>query len=397
MEEGIGISRSPEKAKINTIIVGASAAGLACAAALTKKKIPFIVLEKSDQLAGPWRTHYDRLHLNTEKWRSHLPYLSFPKQAATYVPKDEVVKYLENYAASFGIQPLYQQPVECITRFNGGWKVKTSREEWNSDHVIIATGNNRRPVIPSWPGMDEFPGQLVHSSLYKNGAAFHGQKVLVVGFGSSACEIAICLHEYGAFPSMSVKGGVNVVPRSSGNEFTSKLLHRLSFLSRAFPAFVDRMNAAALNKKYGFLKERGVTMLPYGPNVQMMKYHQVPVLDIGTMELIKKGLIKILPGISSFNQKQVRFVNGEEKEFDAVILATGFRPHLEDFLPDAVQVTDASGRPLKSGEETALPGLFFCGFMVSPYGMLNQIGKEARRIAAEISRKVPRGLALNIW
>jgi indole-3-pyruvate monooxygenase len=376
-----------KEAKINTIIIGASAAGLACAATLTKKGIPYLLLEKNNHLAGPWRSHYDRLHLNTEKWSSHLPFIPFPKTAEIYLSRDEVVKYMEDYAAAFRIRPLFNQEVQAVRRFNSVWHVRTQKKEWLADHVIVATGKNRLPVMPTWPGMENFNGQIIHSSAYKNGAAYTGKKVLVVGFGSSACEIAICLHEYGAFPSMSVKGAVNVVPRDAGNPRVSKILHRLAFFSRLFPDLIDRLNAGSLKKRYGFLKEFGLSKLPYGPNVQMIKYKRVPVLDIGTMELIKKGAIKVYPGIKNFTTGGVQFINGDEISFDAVILATGFEPHVKDFLTNADEVMDNSGRPLSSGKETSLPGLFFCGFTVSPYGMLNQIGKEARRIASRIYSK----------
>ena len=383
----IRIHSENEEAKINTIIIGASAAGLACAASLTRKGVPYLLLEKNGHIAGPWRSHYDRLHLNTEKWSSHLPFIRFPEGSEIYPPKDEVVKYMEDYAAAFSIRPLFNQEVRAIRRFNSGWKVSTQKKEWHADHVIVATGKNRLPVMPSWPGMESFNGELIHSSAYRNGASYIGKNVLVIGFGSSACEIAICLHEYGAFPSMSVRGAVNVVPRDASSPLVSRILHQLAFFSRFFPGLVDRLNARSLKKRYGFLQAFGVSKLPYGPNVQMIKYKRVPVLDIGTMDLIKQGAIKVFPGIKSFTATGVRFINGDESAFDAVIFATGFEPHVKDFLIDADEVMDNLGRPLTSGRESSLPGLFFCGFTVSPYGMLNQIGKEARRIASIIYSK----------
>jgi indole-3-pyruvate monooxygenase len=371
---------------INTIIIGASAAGLACAACLGKKNIPYLLIEKNDHVAGSWRAHYDRLHLNTEKWNSHLPYLPFPPGSATYLSRDEVVQYMERYTEQFGIRPLFNQHVRSISRVGEKWVLKANQQTWQADHVIIATGNNRKPILPTWPGIESFKGQVMHSSVYKNGGSFKGKHVLVVGFGSSACEIAICLHEYGAFPSMSVQGRVNVVPRDAGSPVVSRILHKLAFLSRQFPEWVDKLVVPKLRKKYGFLPGFGLQHLPYGPNVQIVRHKRVPVLDIGTMTLIKEGIVKIYPGIKSFTETGVKFTDGREMNFDAVVLATGFHPHVKEFLADYEQVTDNDGRPLVSGSESALRGLFFCGFSVSPYGMLNQIGRDARRIAKAIAK-----------
>ena len=376
-------TRSP----INTIIIGGSAAGLAVAACLARKHISYLILEKNDHIAGNWRRHYDRLHLNTEKWTSHLPYLPFPESAELYLSRDEFVRYMESYAATFRIAPVFNQKVDSVTRADGKWIVKSAGKQWSAEHVIIATGNNRRPVLPSWPGMQSYRGEVIHSSVYKNGYHFKGKQVLVVGFGSSACEIAICLHEYGAFPSMSVKGGVNIVPRNAGGSMVRRLLHKLAFISHQFPELVDKLVDPKLKKRYAFLKTFGLKQLPYGPNVQIVRHKKVPVLDIGTMSLIREGVIKIYPGISAFNSSGVQFSDGQFAPFDAVILATGFHPDLSDFLIDYKKVTDDTGRPLTSGRESALAGLYFCGFTVSPYGMLNQIGREARKIAALIAKR----------
>jgi indole-3-pyruvate monooxygenase len=375
-------TRSP----INTIIIGASAAGLAIAACLSRRNIPYLILEKDERVAGSWRAHYDRLHLNTEKWSSHLPYLPFPESAKLYLSRDEFVSYMETYAERFSINPLFNHKVERVSRKDGRWIVKSGDKQFLAENVIVATGNNRRPVVPSWPGLQTYLGEVFHSSAYKNGHSYKGKQVLVVGFGSSACEIAICLHEYGAFPSMSVKGAVNVVPRSTSSPAVSRLVHKLAFLSHQFPELVDKLVDPKLKKRYAFLKDFGLEQLPYGPNVQIVRHKKVPVLDIGTMSLIRQGVIKIYPGISAFNKSGVQFSDGRVAQFDSVILATGFHPDLSDFLVDYKSVTDHTGRPVTSGRESALPGLYFCGFTVSPYGMLHQIGREARQIAALIGR-----------
>jgi cation diffusion facilitator CzcD-associated flavoprotein CzcO len=376
-----------ETEQVNTIIVGASAAGLACAVCLQKRNIPFIILEQHDQIAFTWRQHYDRLHLNTGKKQSALPYLSLPKEAPEYVSKDEVIRYFEDYARTFNVSPRFNQEVLSVRHTGLQWEISTKKNKFTARHVIIATGNNRQPFKPTWKGMENFTGTILHSSDYKNGAPFRGKKVLVIGFGNSACEISICLHEHGAFPFMSVKGAVNIVPRGNGSSRLSRLFDSFAFISKLTPALIDSINAPFLRSRYGDYSKLGLKKLPYGPNVQIVKYNRVPLLDIGTIDLIKKGNITVFPGIRQFTANGVQFTDGREETFDAVILGTGYRAAVDQFLPEPADLTDENGRPYSSGVESALPNLYFCGFYSSPLGMLREINREARSIAALIDRK----------
>ena len=112
---------------------------------------------------------------------------------------------------------------------------------------------------------------------------------------------------------------------------------------------------------------------------------RVPLLDVGTVAAIRAGRIKVRGDIASFGPATVAFAGSPPESFDAVILATGFRPDLRPLLPDADRALDQNGRPLISGGPTAVPGLFFCGAIPSPTGQLRQIGLEARRIADSVA------------
>ena len=116
---------------------------------------------------------------------------------------------------------------------------------------------------------------------------------------------------------------------------------------------------------------------------------RVPLLDVGTVAAIRAGRIKVRGDIAGFGPRMVIFANSPPQAFDAVILATGFRPDLRSLLPDGNRALDQNGRPLISGGPTAEPGLFFCGAIPSPTGQLRQIGLEARRIADAVARIRP--------
>lgn len=368
----------------NTIIIGASAAGLAAAACLQEQKVPFILLEKSSQVGAAWRNHYDRLHLHTDRSHSQLPHLPMPKSFAKYPARADVVAYLEEYARHFGIEPRFGQEVTAVRPHNGGWQVETADGRYQAQNVIIATGYTRVPHIPTWPGQELFAGSITHSSAYKNGKPYAGQRVLVVGFGNSAGEIAIDLVENGAAEvGMAVRHPVNVIPR---DYLGIPILTIGIVMDKIPPKVADLLAIPMLKTSIGDLTKYGVPKLPYGPNVQIRKDRQIPILDIGTVKLIKNGRIHIHPGLTQFNENGVVFTDGTIKPFDAIILGTGYRPRVHEFLQDAAGVLNEDGAPQSSGQET-VPGLYFCGFYISPTGMLREIGIEARRISTHIAGK----------
>jgi cation diffusion facilitator CzcD-associated flavoprotein CzcO len=108
---------------------------------------------------------------------------------------------------------------------------------------------------------------------------------------------------------------------------------------------------------------------------------RAPVIDIGAVAKIRSGAIKVRGGIDRFLPGGVAFVENGEERFDAVILATGFRPDLRSLLPDAVGVLDAAGKPLVSDRATAAPGLFFVGAIPTASGQLREIAIGATRVA----------------
>ena len=157
-------------------------------------------------------------------------------------------------------------------------------------------------------------------------------------------------------------------------------------LRRLPVAVADALAWPVVRLSVGDVEKIGLRKLPYGPNTQIARDHRIPLLDIGTVELIRSGAIGVHPGIAEFTTDGVVFSGGSALEVDAVVLATGYRPALEQFLPQWRVVCDAGGTPSDSGRPTRLPGLYFCGQHVSPAGMLREIGIEARRIAAQLSR-----------
>src|SRR6185295_6815261 len=182
-------------------------------------------------------------------------------------------------------------------------------------------GHNHEPFIPTWPGQDLFKGTIIHSSQYENGQPFKGEKVLVVGFGNSGGEIAIDLWEHGAQVSLAVRSAVNVIPREL---FGIPILSIGILQSKLPPALADAINTPILRFAIGDITKYGLRKLPYGPLTQIQRDGHIPLIDIGTMKLIKEGQVTIYEGIKEFTEEDVIFNDGKGVQFDVVILATGY-------------------------------------------------------------------------
>jgi indole-3-pyruvate monooxygenase len=368
-----------------TIVIGAGPAGLAVGACLKKANIPCIILEQSERVGSAWYRHYDRLHLHTDKKNSELPFLPYPKDYPRYLSRSQLIEYLESYAQEFQLDIKFRQEVISACYENDQWEVQTQNNLYHATNLVIAAGCNHEPFVPTWPGQDLFMGTLIHSSHYKNGELFRGRKVLVVGFGNSGGEIAIDLWEHGAQVGLAVRGAVNVIPREL---FGIPILSIGILQSKLPPHVADAINTPILRVAIGDITKYGLRKLPYGPITQIQRDGHIPLIDIGTMKLIKDGQVTIYEGIKEFTKEGVIFNDGKQAEFDAIILATGYRPRVNAFLTGISAVPyDENGMPLSSGHETKIPGLYFCGYYVAPTGMLREIGLEAERITASIAGK----------
>jgi len=367
-----------------TLIVGASVSGLASAACLQKQGVEHTIIEKTNSIATPWRNHYQRLHLHTNKRISNLPYRKFGHAVPRYPSRQQVVDYLEEYQKSFGITPLFNTEAKKIKKVSNDWITETSTGIFKSKYVIIATGAFTKPKPVHFKGMETFPGKILHSYEYKTGTDFEGQKVLVVGFGNSACEIAIDLYEQGARPSMSVRSPVNVIPR---DVLGIPILELSLAMSSLPPKFADTVNAPLLRLLVGDIAKLGLKKLPYGPLEQIQKNASIPLLDIGTIKHIREGHIKIHDDIDHIEGRTVHFKDGKKEEFDAIVAGIGYYRDYEEIIDaDSSRFEDLK-QPVGKQKYFGKDGLYFCGFWISPTGQIREIGLDAQKIAKDIASK----------
>lgn len=365
------------------LIIGAGPAGLAIAGRLRRLNIPFEIIEKSQHIASAWHGHYDRLHLHTVKELSHLPHLPFPAEYPRYVSRQQLLDYYENYVQTFDIQPHFGEEVISIKKIKNTWRVKTtSGKKWNAAHVVIATGINRAVNRPLFEGETQFQGRIIHSRLYKNTDSFENQKVLVVGMGNTGAEIALDLSEHGIETYLSLRSPINIVPRDT---FAGPLQRTAMRLSKLPHWLADFLSSSVQKIMIGNLSRYGIRTPTFAPSAQIRILGRPPVIDIGTVAHIKTGKIKVLPDIHHFEKNSIVFSNGAEHPFDIVLLATGYRAQLQDFLEDTKEVLDEEGLPQQIIGEGKCRGLYFLGFdKLGVGGILGVIYRDSEKIAKVI-------------
>ena len=370
------------------VIVGAGASGLSAAGALHRRGIEAVVLEADERLGGTWARRYDRLRLHTVRGFSGLAHYPIPSRYSRYLSRDEFVAYLADYARHFPLRIVTGCRVRSIRVESENpptWKIESERGDWYCRVVVIATGQYRVPVLPNWPGREGYRGDLTHSVSYTNGLAYTGKRVLVVGAGNSGAEIATDLADQGAsFVAVSIRTPPPIVPRDPFGLPVQRTGILLSFLPATL---ADRLGRLTSRIVLGDLTAHGL------PRAQWWPYsaRRVPVIDVGFVSVLKRGLIHIRPALVRLTPAGAVFQDGRAEAFDAIIAATGFSTGLDELL-ETKDVLNASHEPIgSSGEHTARPGLFFMGYIHTLRGHLFEAKIASRRLARNVGRYLEGG------
>ncbi|CAN0877652.1 Probable indole-3-pyruvate monooxygenase YUCCA4 [Linum grandiflorum] len=315
------------------IIVGAGPSGLATAACLSQHGVPSLILEKSDCIASLWQHKtYDRLKLHLPKHFCQLPLMGFPDDFPKYPTKHQFLTYLQSYAAHFNIKPVFNQSVSAAEFDSSAamWMVHTDEFLYISRWLVVATGENAVPVVPEIGGMGKFKGRVVHTSEYKSAKEFEGQKVLVVGCGNSGMEVSLDLCRNNAVPYMVVRNTVHVLPREMMGMSTFGIA--MALLKWLPLRFVDRVLLSAAGLFLGNTDELGLRRPKTGPLELKNVTGKTPVLDVGALSQIRSGKIKVMEGVKEITKTGAKFLDGQEKDFDSIILATGYKSNVPTWL-----------------------------------------------------------------
>lgn len=360
----------PQADDSQVVVIGAGPAGLAVSACLRREGVAHLVLEREATPAASWRRHYDRLHLHTTKQQSALPMTPWPRAAPRYPSRDEVLAYLEAYAREHQVEPRCGVEVTRLAPAADAFALQTSAGPLAPRIVVVATGRNRVPHRPVLDGLPGFGGEVLHASEYRRASPFRGRRVLVVGCGNSGAEIALDLAEQGVAVAMVVRGPVHVVPRDL---FGRPAQHTSILLSHLPIAWRDAISTCVIGLAQGDLSPLGLPRPSEGPASWMARTGRIPMLDLGTVAMIRRGRIAVRPAVARVEADAVAFVDGRREPFDAIVLATGYSDGLARWMPG----WDAA---------SPWPGLHRVGFRTVATGALREIAREAVAVAREIRR-----------
>ncbi|KAJ0962621.1 hypothetical protein J5N97_027743 [Dioscorea zingiberensis] len=206
--------------------------------------------------------------------------------------KNHFINHIDHYVDHFKLRPRLHCKVESASfdEEDGKWRVAVQDlqtggiGEYVASFVVVATGGNDQMVVPEFQGVQTFPGEVIHSSSYRNGSKYKGKDVLVVGCGNSGMEIALDLSDSGAKTSIVVRNKFHVVSR----EFLSWVMPLRKFL----PIYIlDVLLLFLCYLKYGDTSKYGIQRPMQGP-IHLIETAIYPVIDVGTCQKIKSGDIK---------------------------------------------------------------------------------------------------------
>lgn len=311
------------------IVIGAGQAGLAAAHAAERAGREAIVLDSSDRLGGSWPRYYDSLRLFSPARFSALPWRAFPGDPERYPSRDEVVEYLSACAADLAADIRLGQKIVSVAREPGGeFRVRgEDGSELRARGLIAASGSFGSPHRPSLPGLGSFAGQVLHASEYRSRASVRGERVVVVGGGNSAVQIAV---------ELARSARVTLVTRSRLRWAAQRPLGR---------------------DLHWWLIRTGLDTARVGGWLGIAQ----PVVDDGAYRAaIAVGRPDHRPLFDRLDGSEVVWDGGEREAVDAVVLATGYRPHLP-YLAGTTAL-DGDGTPIhSSGVSDTVPGLGFVG------------------------------------
>lgn len=344
----------------DVVVIGAGQSGLAASHALGKAGLSHVVLDAGGAPGGAWSRYYDSLTLFSPARFGELPGLAMAGDRNRYPTRDEAVHYLRRYAEHFAL------PVRTRTRVSAvreapdrGWEVDLATGETvHAASVIAASGGFGRPQLPALPGEAAYRGRLMHVSGYLRPDGFVGQRVVVVGGGNSAVQVAVELAEV---------ADVTLATRT--------------------PLALRGQRPLGIDLHY-WVAWSGLDRVPLGRRAGS----SVGVLDDGRYAAaIAAGRPDHRAMFRGLTADGVQWADGVEEPVDAVILATGYLPDLP-YLPSAA--FGADGWPLhRRGVSTALPRLGYVG-LPGQTGIasatLRGVGPDARRVVDRLERQLRR-------
>lgn len=333
------------------LVVGGGQAGLAVAARLTQLAVDTLIVDRERRIGDNWRNRYHALTLHNQVHVNHLPYMPFPPNWPTYIPKDKLAGWFEAYVESMELN------YWTATEFEGGhydeaagcWTVTLrrgngTRRQMHPRHIVMATGVSGIPQLPALPGLANFAGEVLHSGRYGDGEAWRGKRVLVIGTGNSGHDIAQDLHANGAQVTLVQRSSTLVVNIEPSAQLPYTLydegppLDDCDLIAASVPLAVAKRSHVQLTERARQLDktlldglERAGFKLDFGADGTGWQFKYLTrgggyYFNVGCSDLIVEGKVGLVQysDIAGFVAAGAQLRSGAVLAADLVVLATGY-------------------------------------------------------------------------
>jgi hypothetical protein len=375
-------------------VIGAGSSGIASCQVLNARGIPFDCFEKGSGVGGNWRyendngmsSAYRSLHINTSRGLMAYRTYPMPDSYPDYPNHFQIAAYFDDYVDHFGFRDriAFRTEVVSVEPVEGEWEVTVedaggARESRRYRAVLVANGHHWNPrwPEPAFPGSDQFEGEEIHVHDYREPEVLRGKRVLVLGIGNSATDIAVESSRIGEKTFLAMRRGAYVLPKYMNgkptDESASAWLTRLPLpLQRFFFSRMVGLTAGDMTA-YGLPK----------PDHKMLEAH--PTISAELLSRLGHGDIAVKPNIDRYSGgRGVRFADGSEEEIDLVVYCTGYKITFPFFDPKLIAAPENRLPPLfRRVASIEHPGLYFIG-LIQPLGAIMPISEAQSEWVADL-------------
>jgi hypothetical protein len=312
-------------------LIGVGPSGITALKNLVDQGLDVRAFDRNDEVGGNWiysenESHssvFETTHIISSKTLSQyedFTFEDFDPAVSDYPSHDELRRYFQAYAKHFNLYPYIQfgtMVIHCEQIDSSNWEITTEkdgvREVEQFTHLVVCNGHHWKPRFPEYPG--EFTGEFIHSHNFKKAAPFTGKRVLVIGGGNSACDVAVETSRVSQKTAISWRRGYRIVPKFFFGKPSDVVAEQTKWMPIKLRTFFNQILLKIMlgkNELYGL---RPITE-PFGSS------H--PTINDELLHKIRHG--KVLPrmDIKRFEGEKVIFEDGREEVFDSIVACTGY-------------------------------------------------------------------------
>lgn len=379
---------NPQITAPDICIIGAGSSGVTVAKALKEAGLTFDMFEAGSDIGGMWRydndngrsSCYASLHIDTS--RPNLGYSDFPidPELPDFLSHEQFLAHLEAYADRFGIRPLITFNTEVVSVLADGHRWQVGLSDGSSctyAKVIIANGHLSDPRMPAFPG--QFDGDVIHAHHYRTATPFEGKRVMVVGLGNSAVDIAVDLCRRAKHITLSTRRSAWIMPKYLMGIPVDQWSGFLARKLKLGTPMVRRIMARLVGLGIGDQRRFGLPR----PKHPMWREHAT--LSQELLAYIGHGWITIRPNVKELRGDSVAFDDGTQDQIDAIIYATGYKISFPFLGRDVFDPDQQAGNLYRRILAPDQQGLIFAG-LVQPVGpTIPLVETQGKWIAAYLS------------